>query len=426
MTAPVDAAPLPHARGGFAALDSCVHCGFCLQACPTFLSTGDEADSPRGRIELMRALERGELAPDDPFVATHLDRCLGCRGCEPVCPSGVGYGHGLEAARELIARTRPLPWFARAALSALTTPGLSRVVYALARVLRATGIPGLLAGWGKLRFSMGMLAATKPVRNAKFGVRNRRAAVESAFRIPHSALSPVLLFRGCIMDGLFAHVHEATIRTLVVNGFEVREVPGQVCCGALHMHAGLPGEARVLARRNVAAFGDGDESVVVNSAGCGATLKEYGHLLEGGQKFAARVHDVTELLAERGPVPGAPVDLRVAYDPPCHLLHAQRIAAAPLQLFHAIPVLQLISTPDAAQCCGSAGLFTLVQPEMSRAVLGPKLASLREAAPQIVATGNPGCLMQLGAGLAAARISGSVRHPVELLDESYRAAGYYE
>jgi glycolate dehydrogenase iron-sulfur subunit len=407
------------ARGGFAALDSCVHCGFCLQACPTFLSTGDEADSPRGRIELMRALERGELAPDDPFVATHLDRCLGCRGCEPVCPSGVGYGRGLEAARELITRTRPLPWLARAALSAFTTPGLSRVVYALARMLRATGIPRLLAGRGPIGFAMGMLAATKP----NFGGGRWRPV-----KVVHqpSRSSAVLLFRGCIMEGFFAHVHEATIRTLVVNGYEVREVPGQVCCGALHVHAGLPGEAQVLARRNVAAFGDGDERIVVNSAGCGATMKEYGHLFEGGQQFAARVQDVTELLAERGPVPGAPVDLRVAYDPPCHLLHAQRVAAAPLQLFQAIPVLQLVSTPDAAQCCGSAGLFTLVQPEMSRAVLDPKLASLRDAAPQVVATGNPGCLMQLGAGLAAAGISARVRHPVELLDESYRAAGYYE
>jgi len=411
-------------RGGFAALDSCVHCGFCLQACPTFLATGDEADSPRGRIELMRALEHGELAPNDPFVATHLDRCLGCRGCEPVCPSGVGYGQGLEAARELIAQSRPLPWIARAALTAFTSPGLSPVVYALARVLRATGIPRMFAGWGKFQFAMAMLAATKPIRRV-----GGRAGSRTGDRPPAypPARPPVLLFRGCIMDGFFGHVHEATIRTLEVNGYEVREVSGQVCCGALHVHAGLPGEARAFARRNVAAFGDGDEPIVVNSAGCGAAMKEYGHLLGGpeGQKFAVRVRDVTELLAERGPVPGAPVDVRVAYDPPCHLLHAQRIAKPPLQLFEAIPVLQLVSTPDAAQCCGSAGLFTLVEPQMSRAVLDPKLASLREAAPQIVATGNPGCLMQLGAGLAAAGIAARARHPVELLDESYRAAGYY-
>lgn len=233
------------------------------------------------------------------------------------------------------------------------------------------------------------------------------------------------------MQGLFAHVHDATIRTLAVNGYAVREVPGQVCCGALHAHAGSPEEARRLARANLAAFGDGDEPIVVNSAGCGAMLKEYAHLLDDdravghGARFSARVRDVTELLAERGPRPGAPLDARVAYDPPCHLLHAQRIAEPPYRVLAAIPVLRLVATPDAAQCCGSAGLFTLLEPEMSRAVLGPKLASLREAAPQVVATGNPGCLMQLGAGLAAARVPVVTRHPVELLDDSYRAAGYY-
>jgi len=243
------------------------------------------------------------------------------------------------------------------------------------------------------------------------------------------------------MDGLFSHVHDATIRTLAVNGIAVEEVRGQVCCGALHAHAGLRDEARRLARVNVAAFGDGDEPIVVNSAGCGAMLREYGHLLDEdltlpppprppsgrGARFAARVRDVTEVLAARGPVPGAPLDRRVAYDPPCHLLHAQRVADAPLAVLHAIPVLQLVATPDAAQCCGSAGLFTLVQPEMSRAVLAPKLDQLREAAPQAVATGNPGCIMQLGAGLRAAGGPATpVVHPVELLDASYAAAGLYE
>src|SRR6266550_1250285 len=348
-------------RGGFEALDTCVHCGFCLQACPTFLATGDEADSPRGRIDLMRALE------------------------------------------------------------ALTTPGTSRIVYALARLLRATGLPGRLAGWGRIRFAMGMLAATRPTRNAKRGTRNTRAAASSAFRVPTSAL----LFRGCVMDGLFAHVHDATVRTLGVNGWAVREVRGQVCCGALHAHAGLREEARRLARANVAAFGDGAEPIVVNSAGCGAMLKEYGHLVDAAG-FAARVRDVTEVLAAGGgPRPGAPVDVQVAYDPPCHLLHAQRIADEPLRVLAAIPVLRVVSFADAAQCCGSAGLFTLLEPAMSRAVLAPKLASLRTAAPQVVATGNPGCVMQLGAGLAAGGVAAAVRHPVELLDESYRAAGYY-
>ena len=417
-------------RGGFAALDPCVHCGFCLQACPTFLATGDEADSPRGRIELMRALEAGELAPDDPALALHLDRCLGCRACEPVCPSGVGYGHGLAAARALIAGSRGVPALARLALGAMTGAGVSRVVYALARALRATGIPRGLAGWGRVRFAMGMLAATKPKVG---GGRRRLGRVGGGVSRsnlppppPTSPTSPVLLFRGCVMDGLFAHVHDATIRTLEVNGYAVREVPEQVCCGALHEHAGLEHDARRLARLNVAAFGHGDEPIVVNSAGCGAMLKEYGHLLDAsGARFAARVKDVTELLAARGPRPGAPIDATVAYDPPCHLLHAQRIAEPPERVLRAIPVLRLVKLPDAAQCCGSAGLFTLVEPAMSRAVLAPKLETLAEARPQVVATGNPGCLMQLGAGLAAAGVPAVARHPVELLDESYGAAGYY-
>ncbi len=411
-------------RGGFEGLDSCVHCGFCLQACPTFLATGDESDSPRGRIELMRALETGELAPADPGVALHLDRCLGCRGCEPVCPSGVSYGRGLEAARALLTERRGVSPLVRAALGALTSADVSRVVYAMARLVRATGIPRRLAGWGRVRFAMGMLAATRPPRNAKRGTRNTRAAVSSAFRVPTSAL----LFRGCVMEGLFSHVHDATIRTLQVNGYAVREVPAQVCCGALHAHAGLRDEARRLARTNVAAFGDDDTPIVVNSAGCGAMLKEYGHLVDAsgdGERFVARVRDVSELLADRGPRPGAPLDVTVAYDPPCHLLHAQRIAEPPQRMLAAIPVLRVVSPPDSAQCCGSAGLFTLVEPAMSRAVLAPKLASLAEARPQVVATGNPGCLMQLGAGLAAADIIAAVRHPVELLDESYKAAGYY-
>ena len=429
-------------RQGFEGLDSCVHCGFCLQACPTFLATGDEADSPRGRIELMRGLEAGELTPGDPGVATHLDRCLGCRGCEPVCPSGVRYGQGLEAARALLADRRGVPFLVRAALSAMTTAGASRVVYALARLVRATGLPRRLAGWGRVRFAMGMLGASAP----KVGGRRWRSVkVAGGLSRPNlpqppltSQTSPVLLFRGCIMDGLFSHVHDATIRTLELNGYTVEEVPAQVCCGALHAHAGLRSEARRLARANVVAFGTGDQPVVVNSAGCGAMLKDYAHLVDdatnpagagaragGGAKFAARVRDVSELLAERGPRPGAPLDTTVAYDPPCHLLHAQRIVDPPERVLRAIPVLRLTSMPDAAQCCGSAGLFTLVEPEMSRAVLAPKIASLAQARPQVVATGNPGCLMQLGAGLAAAGVAATVRHPVELLDESYRAAGYY-
>ena len=406
-------------RGGFQGLDACVHCGFCLQACPTFLATGDESDSPRGRIELMRALERGDLAATDPALSFHLDRCLGCRGCEPVCPSGVHYGQGLEAARAVIAQSRGVPWIARAALWALTTRGVSDAVYRFARILRSV-LPRSVAGFGRIRFAMGMLLATKPQRRAAFDVRRGRSPLSAARHTPHAAL----LFRGCVQQGLFRHVHEATERVLQVNGYEIKDPAGQGCCGALHAHAGLPERARALARKNVAAFGSGDEPIVVNSAGCGAMMKEYGHVLgPEGARFAARVRDVTELLDP--PLPGAPVDLHVAYDPPCHLLHAQRIAAAPLQLFAAIPTLTLVPLAGASECCGSAGLFSLLEPEMSRHVLAKKLDHLRAAAPQVVASGNPGCLMQIGAGLAAAGIRAAVRHPIELLDESYRAAGRY-
>ena len=408
-------------RGGFEGLDACVHCGFCLQACPTFLVTGDESDSPRGRIELMRAFERGDLAASDEALSYHLDRCLGCRACEPVCPSGVRYGQGLEAARSRIADATGTPRLAKLALWVLTTPGVSRLVYSLARVLRAAGFPRLLAGWGRFGFAMGMLAATRP---AKGGARRRTAPHVADLRRPAPS-SAVQIFRGCVMEGLFRHVHDATRRTLSVNGYECREVAGQVCCGALHAHAGLLDQARELARRNVVAFGNGDEPIVVNSAGCGALMKEYGHLLgdAAGARFAARVRDVTELLAT--PLAGAPLDLHVAYDPPCHLIHAQRIVTQPLRLFAAIPLLELVTVAGAADCCGSAGLFTLLEPEMSRAVLQTKIERIRAAAPQVVATGNPGCLMQLGAGLAAAHAAARVRHPIELLDDSYRAAGRY-
>jgi glycolate oxidase iron-sulfur subunit len=411
-------------RGGFEGLDACVHCGFCLQACPTFLATGDESDSPRGRIELMRALERGDLTADDAALAYHLDRCLGCRGCEPVCPSGVQYGHGLEAARHQLAAARGVSRLARLALWTLTSPRVSKVVYWFARAFRATGIPRRLAGWGRLRFAMGMLGASAP--KVGEGLSRRVKVIHQP-----SPTSTTLLFRGCVQQGLFSHVHDATKRALSVNGYQVQEVSGQVCCGALHAHAGLIDKARVLARVNVAAFGNGDEPIVVNSAGCGALLKEYGHLLgdDAGARFGARVRDVTELLAGdamRGPVAGAPLDLHVAYDPPCHLLHAQGVAVPPLKLFAAIPLLELVPVPGAAECCGSAGLFSVLEPEMSRAVLAVKIERLRTAAPQIVATGNPGCQMQIGAGLKAAGSAVAVRHPVELLDEAYRAAGRYE
>jgi glycolate oxidase iron-sulfur subunit len=430
------------ARAGFEALDPCVHCGFCLQACPTYLATGDEADSPRGRIVLMRGLERGELGADDPALLQHLDACLGCRGCEPVCPSGVGYGRGLEAARALLVKRRGLPVMARAVLSVFRHRWLWRPLFTGARWLRALGVPSRLASGSRLGFGMGMLAATDP-RRAERVVPRRAAAdagIASRLDAPRAGRAGagdsgtdrprVALFRGCVMDELFGHVHDATIRTLRANGYDIVEVHRQACCGALHEHAGDRAGAEALARRNLRAFGHSADFIVVNSAGCGALLKDYGHLLDSTEAstLAAKVRDVSELLAAAGPRPGGPLPMDVAYDAPCHLQHAQRVQEPPLAVLRAIPRLRLRMLPGSDRCCGSAGIYSTLHPEMARAVLDDKIESFRRAAPtpSIVATGNPGCLMQIGAGLRAAKLPIEARHPVELLDWSYRAAGLYD
>ncbi len=427
-------------------LAPCVHCGFCLPACPTYLATGDEADSPRGRILLMRALERGEMTSAEPALVQHLDACLGCRGCEPVCPSGVQYGRGLEQARERLYAERGLPLLARMVLDVFRHQRLWRPLFTLTRLFRGTGLPGVLAGGGRLGFGMGMVASTAVRRyggtavDASAAVRRDAAGLVGGLpSSPPTAVPPyrptaapaarVALFRGCVMDTLFRHVHEATRRTLEANGYRVVEVEGQTCCGALHEHAGDRQAATALGLQNLAAFSGDTDYVVVNSAGCGALLKEYGHLLGGAaaEALGAKVRDVSELLAAAGPLHGAPLDLEVAYDAPCHLQHAQRVHDAPLALLRAIPGLRLRVLPGSDQCCGSAGIYAVLQPEMARAVLERKIRTFAEAKPRpdLITTGNPGCLMQIGAGLMAARLPIGVAHPVELLDWSYEMAGMY-
>ena len=422
----------PHS--GYAALDPCVHCGFCLPACPTYLVTGDEGDSPRGRIVLMRSLERGEMSPDDPGLLEHLEGCLGCRGCEPACPSGVGYGSGLEAAREQIFRARGLSPLARLVLGVFRYGKIWRPLFAMARGLRATGVPRLLSGRGRLGFGMGMLASSAEMteqaeKRKAVGQEGSGADGQQGSKSTRVGTPTVVLFRGCVMNALFNHVHEATKRTLRVNGYQLIEARGQVCCGALHEHAGDAAAARSLAAANIAALGGTADFVVVNSAGCGALLKGYGRLLgsEAAANFGTRVRDVSELLAERGPRPGAPIGLDVAYDAPCHLQHAQRVHQAPLAMLAAVPGLRLRLLPGSDRCCGSAGIYSVLRPVMARAVLDSKIASVAEARPRpdLIVTGNPGCLMQIGAGLRAARLPIGVAHPVELLDLSYDEAGYY-
>ncbi len=428
----------------YSSLDPCVHCGFCLPACPTYLATGDESDSPRGRIVLMRALERGELGPDDDALVQHLDACLGCLGCEPACPSGVGYGKGIQTAREQLFAARRLSPLAALVLGVFRREWLWRPLFTLTRMFRATGIPKLLAGGGRLGFSMGMLAASaraeiaaraekaERAETAETGTRTERpSGTERVISSPPSPPSPpsptVALFRGCVMSTLFAHVNEATKRTLEANGYTVLEPDGQACCGALHEHAGDRASTEALARRNVAALAGAADYVVVNSAGCGALLKGYGHLLESdaAATLAAKVRDVSELLAEQGPRPGGALPLDVAYDAPCHLQHAQRGQAAVRAVLGAIPSRRRRLLPSSDKCCGSAGIYSIVRPAMARAVLDLTVESFAAATPvpEIVATGNPGCLMQIGAGVRAAGLPIRVVHPVELLDESYRVGG---
>lgn len=407
--------PLAEMRSG---IDACVHCGFCLQSCPTYLTLEDENDSPRGRVLLMRMALEGTISVDDPSLRTHIDRCLGCRACETACPSGVPYGHLLEAARSTMAETRTLPFVARAILWVFAKPALLGAAMSLGRAFRATRLPALLSRLpGRLGFAMAMLATTE-----RPSPRNRYApkpATENRGR--------VALLLGCVMEGLLAESNRATERTLEVNGYTMVAAPRQRCCGALHAHAGDMGHARALARANIVAFEQsGAEYICANAAGCGAMMKEYSHILAGepawaerAKRFAARVRDVSELLVAAGPVPGGPVAARVTYDAPCHLLHAQRIADPPLAILRAITELQLVPLEGAEHCCGAAGIYNLVEPDTSNAVLEPKLRNIAATRAELVATGNPGCLMQIGAGLRRAGINARVVHPVELLDRSY-------
>ena len=422
--------PLDRAKGG---LDACVHCGFCLPACPTYVNLQDENDSPRGRLVLMRGLLEGSLSPDDGDVRLHLDRCLGCRGCETACPSGVPYGQLLEATRATIAERHRPPLVARVILAVFARPLLLRLVLLGARLLRGTGLPRWLGRVlpGRPGFSMAMLASTSPaVRARRWTPRPAEGAAGTR--------GAFALLEGCVMRGLYGHTNAATTRVLAENGYRPAAAPGQGCCGALHAHTGDLEGARALARRNVAAFeraiAGGAAHVVANAAGCGAMMKEYGHLLADDPAWAARaaaeaarVRDVSELLAAAGPRRGtaptaaAGVAGAVTYDAPCHLLHAQRVVAPPLAVLAAAGV-ELVPLDDSEQCCGSAGIYNLIEPETSDAVLAPKLARIAESGAALVATGNPGCLMQIGAGLRRAGMTVRVVHPVDLLDASYAAA----
>ena len=421
---------------------ACVHCGLCLEACPTYIHTGDENDSPRGRIYLMRAVEEGRLASESNAFRTHINRCLGCRACEQACPAGVEYGQLLESARADLSETqaRSKGWTSRLLHFALRTiwlhPARLRFAFTLSRLMRNTRLPRLLIKSRlprlisrRLEFALALLDSSLP------GLRSKHE--RSLSRTPLSSSSTqALLFKGCVTEGLFARVNRASERVLEANGCAVRSPEAQVCCGALHAHAGDLEGARQLARRNIEAFNmEGAAKIVTNAGGCGAMLVSYAHLLEHdaeyrerARQFSERVRDISQQLEATGIRQGASAsDGVTTYDSSCHLLYGQRASQAPLEMLRAIPGLDFKPLVGSEVCCGGAGVYNLLEPEMSARVLNEKLVHIEETGADTLATGNPGCHMQIGAG---AQLKGMkslrVCHPVELLDESYARAGFYK
>ena len=402
----------------------CVHCGLCLPTCPTYRETGRESSSPRGRIYLMRAIAEGRM-PLAEAAAEEMYLCLGCRACETACPSGVQYGALLELARAEIERADLRRGLAKRVESFVlrgVVPHARRLRLAMDAlgVVQRLGLDRMVARLGQV-FGRDRLADLV-LRAPRVPARRERAPLCAFTPAEGERRGRVAFFVGCVMPELFGAVNHATVRVLARNGFDVVVPEGQGCCGALHAHAGDLAFAHDLARRNLAAFRAGEfDALVVNSAGCGAVLREIGHWLPGeGDAIGAKVRDVSEVLVEAGiraPAHGRP--LRVCYDDPCHLVHGQRVADAPRRLLEAIPGTKLVSHDDPTSCCGAAGIYNLTHPAMSDAVLERKLRSLAAVDPDVIASGNPGCILQLRQGAARRGMRARVAHPIELLDEAY-------
>jgi glycolate oxidase iron-sulfur subunit len=425
---------------------ACVHCGLCLEACPTYVVTGDENDSPRGRIYLMRAVEEGRMAVASPTFENHIDRCLGCRACESACPAGVEYGQLLEAARAEISQAKTRPGGVYTLLRLVLKhvwlkPRRLRAAFRLARFIRDSGLARLALHIGLARaissdveFGLALLESSSAVPDGRAG-RMAAHRPQDAGALTNDAGAPAAqLFKACVTEGLFERVNAATVRVLAANGCQTQAPSGQVCCGALHAHAGELEGARILARQNIDAFGAGAEPIVTNAGGCGAMLASYGHLLSNDERYAARardfsgrVRDIGQQLEASGFRNGAAIGVeRTTYDASCHLLHGQHASAASLQMLWAIPNLNFALLKDSDVCCGGAGVYNLLEPELSEQVLAEKLKNIQDSGATVLATGNAGCHMHIAAGARLAGMSLKVCHPVELLDESYQRAGLYD
>lgn len=407
----------------------CVHCGLCTAACPTFLELGDENDSPRGRIYLMRSVTDGRLPLTDT-VQKHLEQCLDCRACETACPSGVQYGRLIEPFREAMEKlehggSAAFDWFHRWVLFGLF-PYPSRLRWAIwpGRVAQSTGLLALAERLGVLRLlpsRLRQLTYMLPPR------QRERSELPEVLPSIGRRRARVALFTGCVADAVFRGTHWATVRVLQQNGCDVIVPRGQVCCGAIHYHAGSSGPAKDFADQNLAAFGQVKaDAIITNVAGCGAMLKDYGQYWpderrDERQQFAAQVRDVHEFLDQLGFIPPqGEIHRRATYHDACHLAHAQRVQQAPRRMLAAIPGLELVELAESDVCCGAAGTYNLTQPEMARRLGARKLDRIRDTSAELVLTANAGCLLQIMRHARQHRARLWIAHPMELLDLSYR------
>jgi glycolate oxidase iron-sulfur subunit len=423
----------PGEAPGWKDYSKCIHCGLCLNACPTYRELGVEMDSPRGRIYQMIQVDRGKLALGESFVR-HMDLCLDCRACETACPSGVEYGRLIEAARGQIEQyyRRPIASrFLRRLFLREILPDRRRLelLGRLLRIYQQSGFEGVVLASRVLDLFPGNLASVarlSPRMEKPFFTKQLGAVVPAIgarrFRVAFVA--------GCIANLAFARLNEATVRVLARNGCEVVIPANQGCCGALHVHAGLRDVARELALKNIRAFGGAEfDAIITNAAGCGAVVKEYPQLFEqeqrehyrAAQAFSTKVKDVTEFLASIETNRNlAAIKMRITYQDPCHLGHAQRVRRPPRQLLAAIPGIELVELKEAEVCCGSAGIYNVVHSEIASRLLRSKMRCVDETRADWIVTANPGCLLQLRAGVrASSRPDRRVLHIVELLDEAY-------
>lgn len=413
--------------------DACTHCGLCLPTCPTYRELGLETDSPRGRLYLMgSAFKQQDATPLNEDWAEYIYRCLDCRACETACPSGVRFGELLEEARAIYELNAPRSfsyrfWTNLIFKQILTSKENLDLIFELMWLYQRLGIRWFVQKTGILNL-MGQLGKMEsllpdiPSPKLKYTIRDVTPAKdETQYRVG--------FIPGCIMNQVFTKTNLATIRVLTQNGCEVVTPRQQTCCGALHLHNGVRDVASELAKQNIDAFENENlDAIIINSAGCGATLKEYEALLnsdsdyaEKAENFSHKMRDISEFLAEIEMVkPKGEIHCRVTYDEPCHLLHGQRVKSQPRKVLQAIQGLELIELTESEWCCGSAGIYNITQPELSQEILERKMSHITETDADVVTSGNPGCLLQIQLGIEKHGLDMKAMHPVTLLDYAYR------